>query len=181
MYTPALIVTLQMEARAAARFTALRRAHFPPERNWLDAHITLFHALPMSARDAVLGDIADIAANTDLFALRVERLLFLGAGVAYALASAEAWAVRDALARCWSDLLGRQDSHRRRPLHVTVQNKVSPAEARLLLADLERNFSPASVDAIGLQVWEYRGGPWLALKTLAFQPAQISAAHEIQH
>jgi hypothetical protein len=35
--------------------TELRRPHFPPERNWLDAHISLFHAMPMRVCDVVLG------------------------------------------------------------------------------------------------------------------------------
>ena len=56
-----LVVTLQMGEEAAARFTDLRRTHFPAHRNWLDAHVTLFHALPGTAIDAVLADVADAA------------------------------------------------------------------------------------------------------------------------
>ena len=41
-----LILTAQLPRDLHARFTALRTAHFPPERNYLEAHVTLFHALP---------------------------------------------------------------------------------------------------------------------------------------
>ena len=41
-----LILTAQLPDDMHARYTALRDAHFPPERNYLEAHVTLFHALP---------------------------------------------------------------------------------------------------------------------------------------
>jgi hypothetical protein len=43
---------------------------------------------------------------------------------------------------------------------VTVQNKVTPAEARDLLGRLSRDFTPFSVTETGLAVWRYCGGPW---------------------
>jgi len=164
----ALIVTLQMDALSAGRFTALRKAHFPAGRNWLDAHITLFHALPGAYAGDILGDIAQAAENRESFLLQVERVYFLGAGVAYAMSSPEAMALREDLARCWRSLLGRQDRQWCGPLHVTVQNKVPPAEAKQLHATLESGFVPGAIDAIGLQVWEYLGGPWRPVATYPF-------------
>jgi hypothetical protein len=41
-----LIVTVLMAAPDQAWFDRLRIAHFPPERNHLAAHLTLFHAIP---------------------------------------------------------------------------------------------------------------------------------------
>ncbi len=155
-----LIVTLRMEASAAARFTALRQAHFPPERNWLAAHITLFHALPVASIDRVLTDVADLASTTESFAMRVDRLLFLGRGVAYGLAAPHALNLRTRLADRWAPLLGRQDRAGPGRLHITVQNKVAPATARALHDHLERTFAPEEVEATGLEVWYYLGGPW---------------------
>ena len=43
---PPLIVTALLDEAAQQRFDRLRRSHFPPERNHLDAHLTLFHRLP---------------------------------------------------------------------------------------------------------------------------------------
>jgi hypothetical protein len=168
MESTALIVTLAMEAEAAARFTALRQAHFPSERNHLDAHITLFHALPVESLDTVLRDAAELAEETAAFPMQADRLQFLGAGVAYGMTSPEASALRRALAARWDPLLGRQDRNWHGRLHVTVQNKVPPAQARALLAELERDFAPHAVEATGLQVWHYLGGPWRHAATFAF-------------
>jgi len=164
----ALIVTLQMDAHAAARFTGLRRTYFPPERNWLDAHITLFHALPPASSEAVLRDCAEAAAATVVFPLRVARLHFLGAGVAFALSSDHAVNLREALSHRWTSLLGPQDRNWRGPLHVTVQNKVHHSAARRLQAQLEAGFTPYDIGAVGLQVWHYLGGPWRLLASFPF-------------
>jgi 2'-5' RNA ligase len=155
-----LVITLRLDEMAAAHFSALRRAHFPPHRNWLDAHVTLFHALPGSAIDTVLADVADVASRQAPFSMRVDHVRFLGAGVAYALASPEADRVRADLAARWAGLLGRQDRARRSALHITVQNKVAPDTARALYERLVARFEPEEVRAIGLEVWHYEGGPW---------------------
>ena len=165
---PPLVVTLRMGDAAAARFTALRRAHFPPHRNWLDAHVTLFHALPGTALDAVLADAREAALARAPFTMRSEQVLFLGAGVAFALASPEGIDLRAALAQRWFALLGRQDRARRSALHVTVQNKVAPAAARALHDALQTRFVPEDVPAVGLDVWHYEGGPWRAAASFAF-------------
>ena len=164
----ALIITLRMEDSAAEHFTRLRQAHFPAHRNWLDAHVTLFHALPVTALDEVLADVADLAGRTEAFALAVDRVLFLGGGVAYAMTSEPGLALRDALVVRWTPLLGRQDRAWHEPLHVTVQNKVESAVARQLHAELALEFVPHAVQATGLQVWYYVGGPWEHVATFPF-------------
>ena len=155
-----LIVTLRMDAASAA--------HFPAHRNWLDAHVTLFHALPGEAIGPVMADIADVAAATPPFVLRTDRVLFFGAGVAFALASVEADALRRSLAGRWSGLLGRQDRAWRGPLHITVQNKTDAATARALHDRLVVDFVPRDVQATGIDVWHYEGGPWRHAATTAF-------------
>jgi len=49
----ALIVTAELAAEDFAWLDRLRQAHFPPERNRLRAHLTMFHALPPSAEAEV--------------------------------------------------------------------------------------------------------------------------------
>ena len=41
-----LILTLQLDAISNAFYEHLRRKYFPPERNLIAAHVTLFHQLP---------------------------------------------------------------------------------------------------------------------------------------
>ena len=44
--TDPLVLTLLLDADTQAWLDSLRRAHFPPERNLVPAHVTLFHACP---------------------------------------------------------------------------------------------------------------------------------------
>jgi 2'-5' RNA ligase len=136
----------------------LRAEHFPPGRNYLAAHITLFHALPGEHVDALTADLAAAAARPR-FDVAVTGLRLLGRGVAYTLESGELAALRDGLASAWRPWLTAQDRQRHAP-HVTVQNKVDPAVARTLFARLTTEFVPAAVPARGLGLWRYLGGPW---------------------
>ncbi|MGY1813723.1 2'-5' RNA ligase family protein [Blastococcus sp. SYSU D00820] len=155
---PPLVVTLLLGAEAQRRFDRLRAEHFPPERNHLGAHVTLFHALPGEQEPEVAADLA-AAADRPPFAVRVTGVRSLGRGVAYTLESAELAALRDGLAGAWRPWLTPQDRQRHAP-HVTVQNKVDPAVARALHARLAAEFVPELVPARGLGLWRYLGGPW---------------------
>jgi 2'-5' RNA ligase len=165
-----LILTLALDEESQRRFDALRAAHFPPERNHLAAHVTLFHALPGENEDEVRRDVAQYARRGS-FDLRVAGLRSLGRGVAYVLESEELAAIRAGLAQRWQPWLSAQDRHKHSP-HITVQNKVTPEQARALLADLEHHFTPFAVTAQGLALWRYLGGPW---EPLARQPFSARA------
>ena len=52
-----------------------------------------------------------------------------------------------------------QDRQRFKP-HITVQNKVSSETSKALTAELSADFQPFLVTAVGLDLWEYIGGPW---------------------
>ena len=161
-----LIVTLALDEASQAAFDRLRAVHFPPDRNHLAAHVTLFHALPGEHEDAVRRDLADVA-HRPPYAVRVRGLRSLGRGVAYVLESGELTATRKELAARWSACLTPQDRSRHAP-HVTVQNKVPPERARALLADLSQDFVPYDVTATGLALWRYLGGPWEPLGVQRF-------------
>ena len=49
-----LLITAELPRDVFAWVDALRRAHYPPERNRLGAHVTLFHALPASVSKTCL-------------------------------------------------------------------------------------------------------------------------------
>ncbi len=153
-----LILTLALAARDQARFDRLRQTHFPPERNVIQAHVTLFHHLPGDALDPIRADL-DACCVIPPFPVAVTGLRSLGRGVAFSLASAELAALRRSLAQHWHADLTAQDRQGFRP-HITVQNKVAPEQARLLLSQLTADFSPFEIQAEGLLLWRYRGGPW---------------------
>ena len=140
-------------------FDAQRAAHFPPERNQLSAHLTLFHHLPPSAEAELKHRLAQETRGVRAPRARIGGLMSLGRGVAYRIESPDLVAIRHRLADAFAGLLTPQDAGGWRP-HVTIQNKVQPNVAKLLLTSLSRDFVPREVEVAGLAAWWYRGGPW---------------------
>ena len=162
-----IIVTALMGGADFAWADGLRRAHFPPDRNVIPAHLTLFHHLPPSALDEVAMRLKRICAGPQPVARLVDVML-LGRGVAFRVESAGLLAMRDELADAFAGLLTPQDQAQPR-LHITVQNKVAPEEAKALAATLRRDFRPRSLTIAGLAAWHYRGGPWEAAMKAMFR------------
>lgn len=162
-----LILSAVLDAPVQRRLAALRRTHFPPDRNHLDAHVTLFHRLPGAEEDAVADAVAAAARGRPAPLVDVTGVRFLGHGVAIALASPGLAAIRAGLARCWAPWLTAQD-RTKRDLHATVQNKVTPQEARRLHGELAAAFVPECTRAVALALWRYRGGPWDPVARFAF-------------
>jgi 2'-5' RNA ligase len=162
-----LIVTLEMDGRSQERFDRLRELHFPPERNFLRAHLTLFHKLPGERATEISADLGEICQSREPLTMTATNLRSLGRGVAYELSSPKLVALRRELAGSWAAWLGAQDRQGFRP-HVTVQNKVSPERARALHERLQASFLPFEVEGLGLSLWRYLGGPWEPAGTYLF-------------
>jgi hypothetical protein len=153
-----IIVTALLGGEDQAWFDRQREAYFPPERNFLRAHLTMFHHLPPSLQGEVRQRLGE-AARAGAPRARIAELMSLGRGVAYRIDSAALEDVRAHLADSWAGLLTPQDQAGWRP-HVTIQNKVDPADARALLDRLKPDFRPRSLTIAGYAAWWYRGGPW---------------------
>lgn len=145
----------------------MRRHHFPPERNFIPAHLTLFHALPGTNLPAIKRDLSAACGKQKPFSLMATGWRSLGRGTALAFSSPELVTLRQALSREWRDDLTAQDSAKIAP-HVTVQNKVAPQEAQRLLRELQAGFAPFAARAEGLLLWRYLGGPWDLVRRFAF-------------
>ena len=154
-----IIATATMGAADQRFLDALRAAHFPPERNHLAAHITLFHQLPPSCLDELDRLFRRIAADTPPPAAMLREVYSLGQGVAFRIESPELLAIRARIADHFAGMLTAQDRGVPR-LHITVQNKVVAAEARALLAELASSFRPRPLAIKGLAAHHHRGGPW---------------------
>lgn len=161
------ILTLKMDAAAFARLDALRQQHFPPERNFLAAHITLFHALPGDQEETIRATLAPICAATPVLTLSLPSVRFLGRGVAIHVESPALLALRGHLAQTWHDWLSTQDRQRYQP-HVTIQNKVVPEVARALYTELSQSWPPLTAQGEGLLLWRYQGGPWAFVAEFPF-------------
>ena len=88
------IVTAELPADIFSWANSLRTQHFPPERNWLKAHVTLFHAFAPSLREELRGVLARLASEWAPPLARIEGLMDLGRGTALAIRSPAMLALR---------------------------------------------------------------------------------------
>jgi hypothetical protein len=164
--TAPIIVTALLGPDDFAWADGLRRAHFPPERNHLRAHLTLFHHLPPTV-ERELSDLLRQLCKAPAPVARLASVVSLGRGVAYVVDSPELHDIRAQVAERFATLLIQQDKAGWRP-HITVQNKVAPPVARALLTELQAGFRPRPLAISGLAAWWYRGGPWEAIGAWGF-------------
>jgi hypothetical protein len=163
----ALIVTAEFAARDLAWLDQLRRAHYPAERNYVPAHLTIFHALPPSAEGEVRSSLASLSSEPPPSA-SIEGLMDLGGGVAFRVVSPDLDRIRAHLADAFHGLLGAQDEGGWRP-HVTIQNKVPSKIARALISALESDFRPRPLGVRGIGLQRYRDGPWEPIANYNFR------------
>ena len=154
-----LVLTLKLDSIAFESLNLLRQRHFPPKRNFLLAHVTLFHALPGDQESAIRQTLQTLCQQTSKLSVRFSTLRSLGQGVAIAIESPQLIQVRNQLAQGWNAWLSAQDRQSYRP-HVTIQNKVTSDEARRLYEQLSQTWQPIEGSGEGLLLWHYRGGPW---------------------
>lgn len=156
---PPLILTLMLDQVTFIHFDRLRKQHFPPQRNFLPAHVTVFHALPGDREESLRHLLQDTVGRTLPLALSFPRVRFLGRGVAVDIECRELINMREELAAAWADSLRPQDRQKYRP-HVTIQNKVAAGQARDLYHLLSAEWRGRAGVGEGLLLWRYLGGPW---------------------
>lgn len=167
-----VIMTALMDRRAVQRLDDLRQAHFPPERNMLRAHLTMFHHLPGPQAADLIADVRDAARHEATMTARATGMMFMGRGSAVRIECLTLAAFRARLADTWHDLLVPQDRQGWRP-HVTIQNKVDPKRAKALYADLSTGFVPWELKIEGVSLHWYRGGPWDHMRDVRFSRSSI--------
>ena len=160
----AMILTLGFDSRSFARLAAERERHFPPARNFIQVHVTLFQQLADHAHLRLLADLAAEASTVPVLTFEATGIVDFGGGAAIEVACPSARELQTRLRRRWSDILTPGDD-RPRQLHVTVQNKVYRDTARKTQAALRAGFTPWQGLFDRLLLWHYRGGPWEPAKT----------------
>ncbi|MGC4005843.1 MAG: 2'-5' RNA ligase family protein [Pirellulales bacterium] len=171
-----IIVTATLGPNDFAWADALRKKHFPPDRNVLAAHLTLFHHLPANCAAELFPLLAD-ATDRPAPAAQLAGILDLGGGTAFLVESAELTSIRAAIAQAFAGRLTRQDEQLKR-FHITVQNKVDSSTAQALQATLSQEFRPRPLELIGLSAWRYLGGPWTLLQEFPFRnPSPATEVH----
>lgn len=166
------ILTAALSPDLADFAEGLRRAHYPPEKNHLHAHVTLFHAFAPTLLGELIDYLPRLAAEFAAPHGAVKGVMDLGKGTAIALEAPQLLALRQGIAEHFHGSLTAQDFHEPRP-HITVQNKVSKDEARKLQASLGPELARWAVKGAfafpALELWHYQGGPWALEKSCAFR------------
>lgn len=157
--TRPLILTAKMDETAQSFFNAKRQEHFPPERNYLDAHITLFHKLPPQKLPQINSDITTLTKNTKIMSANAASVMFMGFGSAYVIECPPLSDLRNKLAKLWQDELSPQDTQNFKS-HVTFQNKVKADFAKEIFEKEKAQFESFDFNILGLTLWYYNGGPW---------------------
>lgn len=147
---------------------ALRREHYPPERNRVPAHLTLFHHLPPSVESELRHHLQKMARATSAPTARISGLINLGGGTALRIESRALETMRTELAEHFEGLLTPQDQARWRP-HITIQNKVDGLAARTLQKTLACERWDRAIVIKGLSVWRYAEGRWEAVSKTYFK------------
>ncbi|MBB5708841.1 2'-5' RNA ligase family protein [Sphingomonas xinjiangensis] len=154
-----IIVTALFGAEDFAWLDGLRRAHFPPERNVVPAHCTLFHHLAPELAPELKQRLSAATRGAARPVAQIAGVLDLGGGVAFRIESDDLADIRADLADAFAPMLVPQDRAGWRA-HVTVQNKVARPQTKQLLEGLRAGFAPKPLTIVGLASWWYRGGPW---------------------
>lgn len=166
--TAPIIITADMGKADQAWANGLRRAHYPTERNYIDAHITLFHHLPPSHLPEIKSRLAALVKDYPVPAAYLSDVVLLGKAVAFYIDSPELLAMRAALADSFCGLLIPQDQATPK-LHITIQNKVAQPVAKALHTQLLDSFRPRSLALSALSAHYYRDGPWEPIGRWAFR------------
>ncbi len=153
------IVTAELPLDVLRWADSLRRAHFPPDRNHLVAHVTLFHAFAPSLNAELRAELARIAKENAPPKAVQDGLMNMGRGTALGIHSPAMLAIWHELADRFHGSLTAQDSHSPR-LHITIQNKVDLGEAKALQAALGPTLKPRKFAFTGLGLHIYQGPHW---------------------
>lgn len=162
-----LLVTAELPADVLQWADGLRRTHFPPERNRLRAHVTLFHALPVSVEDELVEVLKNLCRTPPPHA-RIDTLMKLGGGTALAIQSPQMVELHGVIASRMHGLLTRQDAQPLK-LHVTIQNKVTSEAAKALQAQLGPTLQPVDFRFRGFGLYAYEDGLWRPLRLFNFR------------
>ncbi|AOF92567.1 2'-5' RNA ligase family protein [Sinorhizobium sp. RAC02] len=162
-----VIITARIEQADLLPFDALRSRHFPAKRNFLRAHLTMFHKLPCEEVENIRACVRTEAAGHRPILAEVSAVRHLGAGTAFTITSPELMEIRSNLRAHLLPTLGPQDRQTWRP-HITVQNGVPHTQADVLFEMLSEDFVPCQIRIIGIDIWQYLDGPWAPLESCLF-------------
>jgi hypothetical protein len=166
------LLTLKLDDNLQNFFEQQRQRYFPKHLNRIPAHVMLFHQLPAQYLSSIKEDCEIAASMTSVIDISFKKIRFLGKGNAYDLSLTNKL-FYDYLKNKWQQWLIPQDLQTWIP-HVTIQNKVTPHDAKALYRALIDNAVPFNGTATGITLWYYNKGDWKWIKDDFFTSNSLS-------
>jgi len=172
------VLTFLTSAHHHATMTQLRKEYFPPRINKLDAHLTLFHALPGSKlTSTILPSLSSIASKTSPFSILADKPFRLKSGIAIGVSksqgSEDAKVVHRQLQAQWKEFLSQQDAGGFRA-HYTIMNKVDDEEfIGKAFQEVVEKFKGNEGMVNGLSLYRYDRGYWKHIEDFKFSGSKI--------
>ena len=162
-----MILTARLHDQDLAFFDGLRRSHFPPGRNHVTAHLTVFYRVSHWHLSTIRQLLEVVASSHSPMQASTTGIWHLGSGVAFTLDCPELERVRGVSRERFQPWLSPEDKQGWRP-HITIQNGVDRARVDGLYAAVTAAFQTRLLSITGLDLWTYRGGPWSAEGSFVF-------------
>lgn len=159
------ILTFLTDAPSHKAMTDLRTQYFPRHLNRLNAHLTLFHALPGSQlSSSIMPTLTTLAYSTSPFPISATTPFKLRHGIAVGVPKGrggdEARRVWRILRDEWRGFLSEQDRAGFKA-HYTIMNKEEDdLKATKAFEEVERSWRVVRGRVEGLSLWLYEKGRW---------------------
>jgi len=170
------VLTILTDAKHHETMTKWRRQYFPPRLNRLEAHLTLFHALPGSKlEEAIKPVLAEVCASTSPFPVLAAKPFRLNKGIAIGVPKTrggeDARKVHRELQEAWKEFLSRQDAGGF-AAHYTIMNKMDDESAvQKAFSEVESQWNGCHGRAEGLSLFLYERGNWVHVEDFRFSAA----------
>ena len=165
-----VIITLLFDDQTQKRLNSLREKYYPEQERKVEAHMTLFHAIPRSSWDSLFkNDLnhllskINITNQTTFVTFFPPKLVKNTKAVMILVRLHTIW--RDMMADLqdlWWDQLTQQDQSKFWP-HVTICNKVTKERAEEVVELVTRSEMTTAFNGNvkGIGIWEYQlDGTW---------------------
>lgn len=172
------VLTLLTSAAHHRTLTNLRKRYFPAHLNKLDAHITLFHALPGSKlSSSIIPTLEGLAHSTSPFRLNPTTPFRLRKGVGVSIPNdqggQEARDVHAKLQEAWKGFLSEQDAGGFRA-HYTVMNKEDDeSKVADAMREVESTWRGCEGVVEGLSLFLYDRGRWVWERDFEFAAEDV--------
>ncbi len=162
---PSIIITLKIDETSQLFFDDKRKVHYPKHANFAPAHITLLHKLPNNQKNIKL--LKFICSNTKVTVATISSILCNGRYVAYAVNSIYLIKLHKEMLGQFGNCLLAKDRSEYKP-HSSIQNGVTFYKAQKTKEHLEENFTPFTVNIVGLSLWEFNKKGWIFIEDIYF-------------